>query len=601
MQLFHLRKELTTLFINKKDRILIKRAIQYIKPYKIRFFFAFITILSGIIADIIQPLMWAKLLVNLFSNNFSKVVNNILLITIVFLVNSLIGLIRSYLTSYLSQQIIFDLKKDIYNRILNLPIKAFDKMRTGDFMSRLEGDVGGVADIITNQLINTIVEILRVIIIGIVIFSIDIRLALIVLVCFPITFVIYHKFGVKIRKENESFFELNDNYFSHIHQTISGIREIKSLGANIISFKNFLELSTNLKVKGLKINIISSVSQMISRIVNFSSEIIVMLVGGYFVYMGTLTMENFIAFTSYSAQFSNSLLSVTQINASIQQVLTSLERIFGLLDNLNYGIEPIGKQKLKKVNGSIVFKNVSFQYDEETRILNNINLNIPANKKIAIVGQSGSGKTTLFNLLLRFYRPTKGIITIDGIPLFDIDETSLRENFAIVHQEPYFMTLSIKENLKLASPEATDKDLIEACKLAYIHDFIDSLPDKYDTVLGENGITLSGGQRQRLAIARVLLRNARIILFDEATSALDNESQIKIKDAIDQIAKKHTVLIIAHRLVTVLEADEIIVMSNGEVVGFGSHNSLIKDNKIYQKLYKSEITTITSAPKVVGG
>lgn len=589
------------MFINKKDRVLIKRAIQYIKPYRIQFFFSFITILLGIITDIIQPLLWAKLLVNLFGNNFSKVVNNILLITIVFLVNSLIGFIRSYLTSYLSQQIIFDLKKDIYNRILNLPIKAFDKMRTGDFMSRLEGDVGGVADIITNQLINTLVEILRVIVVGIVIFSLDIRLALIVLVCFPVTFVIYHKFGVKIRKENEKFFELNDNYFSHIHQTISGIREIKSLGANIISFKNFLELSTNLKAKGLKINIISSVSQMLSQIVNFSSEIIVMLVGGYFVYTGTLTMESFIAFTSYSGQFSNSLLSVTQINASIQQVLTSLERIFGLLDNLNYGIEPIGKQKLKNANGSIMFKNVSFQYDEGTRILNNINLNIPANKKIAIVGQSGSGKTTLFNLLLRFYQPTKGIITIDGIPLFDIDETSLRENLAIVHQEPYFMTLSIKENLKLASPDAADKDLIEACKLAYIYDFIDSLPDKFDTVLGENGITLSGGQRQRLAIARVLLRNAKIILFDEATSALDNESQIKIKEAIDQIAKNHTVLIIAHRLVTVLEADEIIVMSNGEIVGFGSHSSLIKDNKIYQKLYKSEITTITSSPKVVGG
>lgn len=588
------------MLINKKDIILIKRAIQYIKPYKIRFIFAFLTILLGIITDIIQPLLWAKLIVNLFGNNFPKVIDNILLITIVFLVNSLAGFMRLYLTSFLSQQIIFDLKKDIYNRILNLPIKAFDKMRTGDFMSRLEGDVGGVADIITNQLINTIVEILRVIIVGIVIFNVNIYLALLVLICFPVTYVIYHKFGVKIRKENEKLFELNDNYFSHIHQTISGIREIKSLGANIISFRNFLELSTSLKVKALKINIISGVSQMISQIVNFSSEILVMLAGGYFVYKGTLTMENFIAFTSYSGQFSNSLMSVTRINASIQQVLTSLERIFGLLDNLNYDIEPIGKQKLKEVNGSIVFKNVSFQYNEENQVLKNINLNISANKKIAIVGQSGSGKTTLFNLLLRFYRPTKGIITIDGIPLFDIDETSLRENLAMVHQEPYFMTLSIKENLKLASPEATDKDLIEACKTAYIHDFINSLPDKYDTVLGENGITISGGQKQRLAIARALLRTAKIILFDEATSALDNESQIKIKEAIDQIAAKHTVLIIAHRLVTVLEADEIIVMSNGQVVGFGNHNSLIKNNEIYQKLYKSEIATITSIPKVVG-
>lgn len=589
------------MFISKKDKLLIKRTVKYTKPYKMYFVLTFMSILFGIVIDTIQPLLWAKLLVNLFDNDFSKVVNNIMLITIIFILHSLVSFLRSYLTSFLSQQIIFDLKKDIYNKILSLPIKAFDEMRTGDFMSRLEGDVGGVADIITNQLINTTVEILRVIIVGVVIFNINLYLAILVLVCFPVAFIINHKFGVKIRKENEKFFIFNDNYYSHIHQTIFGIRELKSLGANKISFKNFLELSTNLKNKALQINILSNVSQVLSQIVNFSSQIIVMLVGGYFVFTSRITMEKFIAFSSYSGQFSFSLMSITSINASIQQVLTSLERIFGLIDNLNYDIEPIGNQKLKKINTGIVFKNVSFQYNEEKTVLKNINLEISANKKIAIVGQSGSGKTTLFNLLLRFYQPTKGIITIDGIPLFDIDETSLRENIAVVHQEPFFMTLSIKENLKLSSPEATDNDLIEACELAYIHDFIESLPDKYDTVLGENGITLSGGQKQRLAIARVLLRKAKIILFDEATSALDNESQIKIKEAIDQIAKNHTVLIIAHRLVTILEADEIIVLSNGEVVGFGKHNILIKDNKTYQKLYKSEITAITSAPKVVGG
>jgi len=587
------------LLLNKKDTILINRALQYIKPYKIRFIIAFLTILSGIALGIIQPWLWAELLVNLFGKDFRAVLSNIMLITIVFAASSLSRFVQSYLTAFISQQIIFDLKKDIYDRILNLPIKAFDEMRTGDFMSRLQGDVGGVSDIITNQLLNTVAEVLRVVVVGVVIFRINIYMALIVLIGFPITYVIYHKYGMKIRRENESFFKFNDSYFSHIQQTISGIREIKSLGAKSISFKSFLDLSNKLKIKTVKMAVLNNISQFISQVINFASEIIVMLVGGYLVYKRILSMKNFIAFNSYSSQFSNSLMNITSINTSIQRVLTSLERIFNLIDNLSYELEQEGTQKMEEVIGNIEFKNISFYYNKENNVLKNIDLTIPANKKVAIVGPSGSGKTTLFNLLLRFYKPTAGSITIDGTDLTKIDENSLRSHIAVVHQEPYFLTLSIKDNLKLANQNATDKELKKACEIACIHDYIDSLKDKYDTILGENGITLSGGQKQRLAIARVLLRKSKIILFDEATSALDNESQTNIKNAIDRIAKEHTVLIIAHRLVTVLEASEIVVIADGKVVGHGNHKVLIKNNSIYQKLYEMEIKTIKSTPTEV--
>lgn len=576
------------IYFSKKDISLIKRTLKYIKPYKIKLILAFFCILSGIGFGILQPLVWGKLVTSLFGKNFNEILVNIYEISFLYLIQALVNFFQAYLFSFLSNYIIFDLKRDMYIKILELPIKAFDEMRVGDFISRLQSDPAIIADIITNQLINTIVDLLKVIIIGITVFSISKLLALIVCVCFPFSYFLFARYGRILREKNKDIIAINDNYFSNIQQSIYGIREIKSLGIQRNTINKFLELGKDLKNKTINLIVVNAKSQTLSQIVNFFSQIAVISCGGYLVLIGSLSMEYFIAFSSYSNQFSNSLMNITKLNSKIQQVLTSLERVFSLLDNLAYSHQKYGSLEFEDIEGIIKFDNVFFKFSEEKTILNGITFEAGPNKKTAIVGNSGSGKTTIFNLLLRFYEPCSGKITIDNIRIENFSETTLRNIISIVRQDVYLFNASIAENLLLANSKATQCDIEKACRASYIHDFIMTLPQKYDSIIEENGINLSGGQRQRLAIARALLRKSKILLFDEATSALDNESEDYIKKAIDEISKNHTVIIIGHRLSSIINADTIVAINKGEVSCCGTHNYLMHINSAYRNMCEKE-------------
>ena len=254
--------------------------------------------------------------------------------------------------------------------------------------------------------------------------------------------------------------------------------------------------------------------------------------GIYFVSKEKLSIQYFIAFISYSGQFSSSLMMITQFNSQIQQVLVSLERIFGLIDNSDFPAELFGDKEVEKLKGNIEFKDVSFSYDKDMEILKGISFKISNNKFTAIVGKNGSGKTTIFNLLLGLYKVTSGEILIDGININDLNEKSIRNNISVVNQQQFLFNMSIKENLKLAAPNASVEEMEEACKIVSIHDYIMSLEEKYDTTIDENSSNLSGGQKQRLALAMCILRNTPIILLDEPTSALDNESENVVNTAI---------------------------------------------------------------------
>ncbi len=239
--------------------------------------------------------------------------------------------------------------------------------------------------------------------------------------------------------------------------------------------------------------------------------------------------------------------------------------------------------------------NISFSYSQDSSLLNNISFNINPNKKYAIVGSSGSGKTTIFNMFLRFYEPLSGEIFIDGIDIRKFDERTIRKHLTVVRQEPILFNTSIKNNLLIVKPDASFEEIVQACKAAYIHDYIVDLPNGYDTVISEKVTNLSVGQKQRIAIARAILKNSKIILFDEATSSLDNESQLNIKKSIDELAINHTIIVIAHRLSTVIDSDEIVVIEDGKIVGRGNHKALINENEKYRQLYKSEIDIVSDA------
>ena len=579
--------------LNKADLILIRRAMQYIKPYKIKFVLAFLCILSGIAFSLVQPLIWAKVLSNIFNKNINLVYINVCYIAILFILQLIINFIQSFLFGHINNSIIYDIKYDMYNKILNLPIKAFDEMPVGDFISRLQGDSSIIANVITNQLLNTLVDILKVLIIGIVVFSINTVLSVIVIICFPISYFIFLKFGKILKEKNKELLSINDKYVSDLQQSLSGIREIKGQGIKNNKFQSFLILAHQLKTKTINTIVINGLAQNLSQGINIISQIVVMLVGAYFIFVNSLSTELFIAFCSYSNQFSTSLMNITKLNSNIQQMLASLERIFELIDNFTYAKQVFGIKKIDEVEGIIKFEQVCFGYSKNKLILDNISFEIPKNKKIAIIGNSGCGKTTILNLLFRFYEPDSGKITIDGIDIRDFDEISLGKNISIVRQDPYLFNASIRDNLLLVNPTATDNEIVQACKAAYIDEYIMSLKDGYNFILGENGINLSGGQKQRLAIARALLKKSKIIAFDEATSALDNKSQEYINKSINKLSKNHTIIVIAHRLSTIVDAEKIIVMENGKINEINSHNVLLSKNKLYKEMYEKEIYNLS--------
>ncbi|QNU65463.1 ABC transporter ATP-binding protein [Ruminiclostridium herbifermentans] len=578
--------------LNEKDVALIKRMLKYVFNYKAKFIIALLCIISTIGTGLIMPLLWGRILDSLFQKSMDGAALNIMYSIILGILTNIISYLQSYIFSSLNQNIIFNLKRDMYKSMLDLPVKAYDDISNGELISRLHGDAAAVANAITGTLLNTIVDIIRLIAIGVTVFAISIKLALIVVFTFPISFYIFNKYGKKIRQSNKELSELNDKYYSDSGQAIWGIREIKSLGVKKEKFDSFIYLSNKIKNKIVEITLLGAKSQALSSVVSFFSQMAVAFFGGLFVVKGLLDIKYFIAFYSYSGQFSSSITNISKLNLNLQQVMNSIERIFLLIDGLSYKAEKFGEKSVDKLKGEIMFENVSFSYSKKAKVINNLTLHIPAKSKTAIVGSSGSGKTTLFNLLLKLYDPCEGRILIDGIDINDIKEEDLRKHISVVRQEPVLFMTSIKENLLLANPNASQQEIENACKKAFIHEYIETLPNKYDSVIGENGVNFSGGQIQRIAIARALIKKSKIILFDEATSALDNESQFYIKKAIDAIAKDCTVVIIAHRLSTIIEADVIYVMEQGKLAGCGKHHSLIHTNSIYKKLYKAEVELI---------
>ena len=305
-------------------------------------------------------------------------------------------------------------------------------------------------------------------------------------------------------------------------------------------------------------------------------------------YYKQISLSFLVSMTYYIYRFTYLIEDINELTQTYQKVKVSVSRVNDILENRLFKDEKFGDKKLENVKGVIEFKNVSFAYPDEENTLNEFNLTIKPKEKVAIVGASGQGKSTLFNLLTRIFDVNSGKIFIDNVNIKDLKESELRKNISIIRQEPFIFNRSIKENFLIVDENLTLDEIRKYCKMAYLDDYIMSLPKGYDTVLGEGGVNLSGGQKQRLSIARTLSRNSKIILFDEATSALDNNSQDYIKRTIDNLVSNHTVVIVAHRLSTIMDADIIHVVDNGKVIASGKHNELLKTCNMYKKLYKNE-------------
>ena len=499
---------------------------------------------------------------------------------------SILRIPRDRLFNYFEIKFMKNVSQDLYTKIDNLPAIAFEDIGVGEFINRLYSDTDRVMSLL-NSLIKLLCRSIIIVVVLWLSFSISILLGIEFLVFSVVMGYISYRFFPIIKKTHENIKKETDLYVKNATENITGIREIKALGIKKNVEKNIFRDLDSIYKHEKKIKSYEVTYSALNNLVYFILQFIIIITAGKFFIDGKIVYAIFTMLQSYIWRIDDVVESISDFGVNYNKVTVSLKRIDEIVNNKLYNDEKFGNKELKDAKGIIEFKDVKFKYREEEELtLKGLNLKIKPNKKVAIVGRSGNGKSTLFNLLLRYFDTKDGEVLIDGVNIKDLSEKSLRGTISIIRQAPFLFNMSILENFRLVKPKATLKEIREVCKKAYIDDYIMSLPDKYDTIIGEGGINLSGGQKQRVAIARTLLLNTKIILFDEATSALDNESQEYIKKTIDDLVKDHTIVIVAHRLSTIVDADVINVIDKGTLKASGTHEELLKNSDVYKKLYK---------------
>lgn len=549
------------------------------------FVFLFVTSMTGTLYGYLIGLAIDKARVS----SFGLAVAVLLLIYIINFIDSLI--FDRYGRIYMEKcanNIMEKIGCAVYEKVGLLPARAFEEKSSGEFINRITNDSSTIADSF-RQILRITISLFTCAIVFIYICFNSWVVALEVIIYLALFYIISHKYLPSIKEKQKEINKEKDRAVAEVSESVRGIREIRALGIRKSMNDNFKNIVRNIYFKINKQMITERNYNAWIYILNCTLEFVIFTTCILLIINGTGSFAFFMAMTYYVYRFMNTIELMMNLSTSIQKMKVSIERLSEILDNKLYKDEKFGIVSKTDILGNVEFKNITFKYpNEEKEIFEEFNLTIPTGKKVAIVGKSGQGKTTIFNLLLRYFDSDTGVILVDDIPIEDFTEDSLRENIAIIRQEPFIFNKTILENLKIIDPYMSLKKIRNACKLAEIDEYIMSLPNKYDTMIGEGGINLSGGQKQRLAIARALLKNSKIILFDEATSALDNDNQSKIKQAIDNLVKDHTIIIVAHRLSTIIDADVIYLIDGGKVVASGTHKQLLKKSMIYKNLYINE-------------
>lgn len=474
-----------------------------------------------------------------------------------------------------------------YKKALNLPAEAYEKLSSGEVINRITNDADTLS-FTFGRILKMVSSLIASFLVLIYIFINSYIIGLEIILIMLILFLILKKYNPLLKNIHKERKGKQDEFTSLTNESIRGIREIKTLGVKNNLITNMIELIKDIYKKSEEEIDMQKSFNIKTSFLKSALECMVFATCVILLYYHKISLTFFIAMTYYIYRYTWLLEDINDLTQNYQKLSVSISRVNDILENRLYEDERFGNKTINNIKGTIEFRNVYFSYPDEDNILKDFNLKLEPHKKIAIVGSSGQGKSTLFNLITRIFDPNKGEIDIDGINIRDLTEEDLRKNISIIRQEPFVFNRTIKENFKIINNKITLSKIRECTKLAYLDDYIMSLPKKYDTVLGEGGVNLSGGQKQRLSIARTLSKGSKIILFDEATSALDNKSQEYIKKTIDNLVKDHTIVIVAHRLSTIIDADIIFVVDNGKVVSSGTHNELLKTSDIYKNLYETE-------------
>lgn len=573
---------------------MIKRYLQFVKPYKYRIF---ATIIVGIIKfgiPMLIPLLIKYAIDGVINNHALTTDEKVHHLTIAIgialfifvIVRPPIEFIRQYLAQWTSNKILYDIRKKLYNHLQALSARFYANNQVGQVISRVINDVEQTKDFILTGLMNIWLDCITIIIALSIMFFLDVKLTLAALFIFPFYILTVYVFFGRLRKLTRERSQALAEVQGFLHERVQGISVVKSFAIEDNEAKNFDKKNTNFLTRALKHTRWNAYSFAAINTVTDIGPIIVIGVGAYLAISGSITVGTLAAFVGYLELLFGPLRRLVASFTTLTQSFASMDRVFQLIDE-NYDIKNgVGAQPIEIKQGRIDIDHVSFQYnDNEAPILKDINLSIEKGETVAFVGMSGGGKSTLINLIPRFYDVTSGQILIDGHNIKDFLTGSLRNQIGLVQQDNILFSDTVKENILLGRPTATDEEVVEAAKMANAHDFIMNLPQGYDTEVGERGVKLSGGQKQRLSIARIFLNNPPILILDEATSALDLESESIIQEALDVLSKDRTTLIVAHRLSTITHADKIVVIENGNIVETGTHRELIAKQGAYEHLY----------------
>lgn len=575
----------------KISKEIVLRIFKYFKPFWKQMILAIILLLIVSILGLVPPIMTKNIIDKALPEKSMYLLIMFILACIgATVLKELVSVGQNYINTWISKHIIYNMKNEMYRHLQHMSMNFFSLSKPGEITTRMTSDIEGIQDIFKTTIVNALGSILTLATTMVALFAMNWKMALISFIILPVFILPTRKVGKyrwKIAMDSqERLSELNQLIQETL--SISGATLMKIFTKEKDSYNQFE--STNKKVINLQIKetLAGRWFFMTMSIFTTLGPMLIYLYGGYLFMIDKMSIGEIVAFVALLDRLYRPVTQLSNIHIDVTRSLALFQRIFDYFDIEEESRDKDNAINLEKVNGNIEFKDVSFAYKKDLQVLHEINFSINSGTMTALVGASGVGKTTVTNLIPRLYEVSEGSIKIDGHDTRDVTLQSLRRQIGIVMQEPYLFNDTIEANLRYGSEDATNEELIEACKAAYIHDFIMSLPDNYKTVVGNRGIKLSGGEKQRISIARVILKNPKILILDEATSALDSVSEMYIQKALVPLLKGRTSIVIAHRLSTILSADNILVFEDGKIVQSGKHNELLNEGGLYKKLYDTQ-------------